>query len=58
MIPMAPALETALASWALAIQPIGACTMGTSMPSISVTRFENMTTSNGAPPADACGESP
>jgi glycine cleavage system protein P-like pyridoxal-binding family len=42
MMPRAPALETADASWARAIQPIGACTMGTSTPSSSVTRFEIM----------------
>ena len=39
MMPIAPALETAEASWARAIQPIGAWTMGTSTPSISVTRL-------------------
>src|SRR4051794_10431643 len=41
MIPIAPALDTADASCALAIQPIGACTIGISTPSISVTRLAN-----------------
>ena len=39
MMPIAPALETAEASWARAIHPIGACTMGTSTPRRSVTRL-------------------
>ena len=39
MIPIAPALDTALASCARAIQPIGACTIGMSTPSSSVTRL-------------------
>ena len=38
MIPSPPALETADASCARAIQPIGAWTIGYSIPSISVTR--------------------
>ena len=41
MMPRAPAFETAEASWERAIQPIGACTIGISMPSIRVTRFSN-----------------
>ena len=39
MIPMAPALETAEARAERAIHPIGACTMGMSTPSSSVTRL-------------------
>ncbi|SKW60743.1 Uncharacterised protein [Mycobacteroides abscessus subsp. abscessus] len=39
MMPRPPALHTALASCDRAIHPIGACTMGRSMPSNSVTRF-------------------
>ena len=39
MIPIAPALDTALASCDRAIQPIGACTIGMSTPSSSVTRL-------------------
>ena len=39
MMPSAPAFETAEASCARAIQPIGACTIGISTPSSSVTRF-------------------
>ncbi|SHU09768.1 Uncharacterised protein [Mycobacteroides abscessus subsp. abscessus] len=39
MMPSPPALHTALASWDRAIQPIGACTIGRSTPSNSVTRF-------------------
>ena len=38
MMPRPPALDTAEASCARAIQPIGACTMGYSTPSISVMR--------------------
>ncbi len=38
MMPSPPALETAEASCARAIQPIGAWTIGYSIPSISVTR--------------------
>ena len=38
MIPSPPALETADASWARAMNPIGAWTIGCSMPSISVIR--------------------
>ena len=38
MMPRPPAFDTAEASRARAIQPIGACTMGYSTPSISVTR--------------------
>ncbi len=38
MIPSPPALETADASWARAIQPIGAWTIGYSIPSSSVMR--------------------
>src|SRR5262245_30264895 len=39
MIPSPPALDTAEASCARAIQPIGACTIGYSTPSSSVTRL-------------------
>ena len=39
MMPMPPAFDTADASWARAIHPIGACTIGYSIPSISVMRF-------------------
>ena len=39
MMPKPPALETALASCARAIQPIGACTIGYFTPSSSVMRF-------------------
>ena len=39
MMPSAPAFETAEASCARAIQPIGACTIGISTPSSSVTRL-------------------
>ncbi len=39
IMPMPPALETAAASCDRAIHPIGACTIGVSTPSISVTRF-------------------
>ena len=39
MIPIAPALDTALASCDRAIHPIGACTIGMSTPSSSVTRL-------------------
>lgn len=39
MIPSAPVLETAEASWDLAIQPIGACTIGMSTPRARVTRL-------------------
>ncbi len=39
MIPSPPALETAEASCARAIQPIGACTIGYFTPSRSVMRF-------------------
>ena len=39
MMPIAPAFDTAEASCDLAIQPIGACTMGISIPSICVTLF-------------------
>src|SRR6185437_9554836 len=39
MMPMPPAFDTAEASWARAIQPMGAWTMGYSTPSISVMRF-------------------
>ena len=42
MLPMAPALETADTSGDRAIQPIGACTIGMSTPSIFVTRFAHM----------------
>ena len=42
MIPIAPALDTALASWDRAIHPIGACTIGMSTPSSSVTRLEKV----------------
>ena len=38
MIPMPPAFETAEASWARAMKPIGAWMIGISMPSCSVTR--------------------
>ena len=38
MMPRPPASETADASWLRAIHPIGACTMGISIPSISVIR--------------------
>src|SRR2546423_9851954 len=41
MMPMAPAFDTADASCARAIQPIGACTIGISTPSISVTWLAN-----------------
>src|SRR4051794_9055347 len=41
MIPSAPAFDTADASCDLAIHPIGACTIGISTPSISVTRLSN-----------------
>src|SRR5262249_48020966 len=41
MMPMAPAFDTAEASCALAIQPMGACTIGMSTPSSSVTRLAN-----------------
>ena len=43
MMPIAPALETADASCARAIQPIGAWTMGYWTPSSSVMRFRIMT---------------
>ena len=39
MMPSPPAFDTAEASWALAIQPIGACTIGISMPRVSVIRL-------------------
>ena len=39
MMPSAPALETAEASVERAIQPMGACTMGVSTPSMRVTRL-------------------
>src|SRR5437763_2560889 len=39
MMPSPPALETAEASWDRAIHPIGACTIGYSTPSSSVTRL-------------------
>ena len=39
MIPHAPALDTAEASWLRAIHPIGACTIGTSTPRCRVTRL-------------------
>ena len=41
MMPSPPALETAEASCARAIQPIGACTTGISTPSSRVTRLSN-----------------
>ena len=40
IIPSPPAFETADASWARAIHPMGAWMMGTSMPSRSVIRVE------------------
>src|SRR5947207_579094 len=42
MMPRAPALDTADASCDRAIHPIGACTIGISTPSISVTRLSNL----------------
>jgi hypothetical protein len=39
MMPIAPALDTAEASVERAIQPIGACTIGISIPNNSVTRL-------------------
>ena len=41
MMPIAPALDTADASCERAIQPMGACIMGVSTPSILVTRLSN-----------------
>ena len=41
IIPSPPAFDTADANCARAIQPIGACTIGYSTPSISVIRFAN-----------------
>ena len=38
MMPSPPALDTADASWARAMKPIGACTIGCSIPSSSVIR--------------------
>ena len=46
MIPSPPALETADASGLRAIHPIGACTIGISMPSISVIRVFNVASSS------------
>ena len=49
-MPMAPALETAAASWERAIQPIGACTVGPCTPSMAVTRLSNCMVAEASPP--------
>ena len=51
MMPMAPALETADASWERAIQPIGAWTIGISTPRSSVTRLVSIRASWHGRPA-------
>jgi hypothetical protein len=44
MIPSPPAFETADASWARAMNPIGAWTIGCSIPNISVIRVRTRAT--------------
>ena len=55
IIPMAPALATAEASWDLEMNPMGAWRMGMSQPMSSVTRFRNI---SGAWHADRSGACP
>ena len=50
MMPEAPALEMAAASWDRAIQPIGACTMGPCTPSMAVTGLSNCMVAETSPP--------
>ena len=55
MIPHAPALDTADASWLRAIQPIGACTIGISTPRSRETRLAK---AGGRVTATSCPERP